>query len=334
MSTSTNEPSADVPRANEDETPKKRKKWKRPDTRARKIARVLAYFAGVATVIGAVAAGSAYADVKDGMLEVGQELGSLDHIGSKTPIHLNGQPIFVGSQVLQMSVSDALDRAETLCVEGDVENPGQSGYDTPQSALDTAEREPVTKLREEQGDRGAVVCFAPEDGEVVDGIGDKLDRYMAFLKSGNLEDLGRLRYFFAKETPDGHTHLVRVWTEGSFDFYAMAPPNGEDAPGTDPDDMPRPPEARRLLSATTEGSVYAARVYQTALAPEALAAAYDTSMVDRGWDLELARGTSRVYQRKQVSVFVTPIVKDGRTLVSLVHMGYDPEVVPVAADAR
>ena len=80
MSTSTNEPSADVPRANEDETPKKRKKWKRPDTRARKIARVLAYFAGVATVIGAVAAGSAYADVKDGMLEVGQEL---EHRGGR-----------------------------------------------------------------------------------------------------------------------------------------------------------------------------------------------------------------------------------------------------------
>ena len=179
-----------------------------------------------------------------------------------------------------------------------------------------------------------MVCFAPDEDEVVDGIGDKLDHYVAFLRSGNLEDLGRLRYFFAKETPDGHTHLVPVWTEGSFDFYAMASLDGEDAPGTDPDDMPRPPESRRLLSATTEGSVYAARVYETALDPAALTASYDAAMPVRGWDIEIKRGSSRIYQRKQVSVFVTPIVKDGRTLVSLVHMGYDPEVAPVAADAR
>lgn len=304
------------------------------DSRPRKIARVLAYFACVATAVGLVAAGSAYADVKDTMLEVGQELGSLDHVGTKTPIHLNGQPIFVGSQVLDMSVSDALDRAETLCVGGDVEHPGQNDYDTQATDLEMQQREPVTKLREEKGDRGAIVCFAPEEGETVDGIGDKLDRYVAFLESGNLEDVGRLRYFFAKKTPSGRTHLIRVWTEGAFDFFAMAAMNGQDAPGTDPDDMPRPPESRRLLSATAEGAVYAARVYETALDPEAVARTYDAMMVERGWQLEVNRGTSRVYQRKQVSVFVTPIVKDGRTLVSLVHMGYDPEVAPVAADAR
>ncbi|HHH31621.1 MAG TPA: hypothetical protein ENK57_25185, partial [Polyangiaceae bacterium] len=112
MSASVKEPAADVA-----ETTSANER-RRPDTRARKIGRVLAYFAGVATAIGLVAAGSAYADVKDTMLEVGQELGSLDHIGSRTPIHLNGQPIFVGSQVLDMDVSEALDHAETLCAGG------------------------------------------------------------------------------------------------------------------------------------------------------------------------------------------------------------------------
>jgi hypothetical protein len=114
----------------------------------------------------------------------------------------------------------------------------------------------------------------------------------------------------------------------------MTSMNGEDAPGTDPDDTPRPPKSRRLLSATAEGAVYAARVYETSLDTYAVAEAYDAMMEDRGWSLEVKREASRVYQRKQVSVFVTPIVKDGRTLVSLLHMGYDPEVAPVTADAR
>jgi len=304
------------------------------EPRWRKVVRVMAYFAGVATVGGVLAAGSAYGSMKDGALEIGEELGKLDHIGRQTPIELNGQPIHVGSQVLDMSVTEALDRAEKLCDAGSMLSPpGPTGpsLDSDEMILETG-GESIGKTRQEEDGRGVVLCFAPGDGEPpIDGIGDKIDRYMKFFETGDLADLGSLRYFFAKATDSGRTHVVRVWTEESFNLYAMTSLDGGDAPGSDPSDMPRPPQARRLMSATAEGTVYAARVYESKLTPEQLADAYDELMPERGWERIIHDGAARIYQRKDVSVFVTPTERDGRTLVSLLHMGYDPAVASVPA---
>jgi hypothetical protein len=295
------------------------------EPRWRKLVRVAAYAASVFGVAGLLAAGSAYGSMKDGAFEIGEELGKLDHIGTKSPIKLNGQPIFVGSQVLDMSVSETLDRAETLCHRGNPAHPGSdpASLDSPEMTLET-DGPSIGKIREEREGRGVVVCFAPQ--EPVDGLRDKMDRYFEFFESGNLEDLGDLRYFFARATDDGGTHLVRVWTEGSFDFYAMTSLNGEDAPGSDPSDAPRPPKSRRLLSATADKTVYAVRVYETALSPTEIAATYDRLMTDRGWKGMVEHGNARVYQRHDVSIFVTPTTRDGRTLVSMLHMGYDSAV--------
>lgn len=297
----------------------------KPEPRYRKLVRVMAYAASVFGIAGLLAASSAYGGVEDGALEIGQELGKLDGIGTKSPISLNGQPIYVGSQVLNMSVGEALDRAETLCHRGDPAHPGKEPLrlDSDELSLET-EGDSIGKIREERDGRGVVICFAPDTP--VAGLQEKMGRYLDFFKSGNLEELGDLRYFYAKETDAGKTHLVRVWTEGSFDFYAMTSLHGEDAPGSDPSDAPRPPESRRLLSATADKTVYAVRVYETKLSPAEIAETYDQRMVDRGWERLADSGVARVYQRRDVSVFVTPTTRDGRTLVSMLHMGYDPAV--------
>lgn len=307
---------------------------KRPESRFRKILRVMGYAVVVCTAAGLVAASSAYGDMKDGALEIGAELGNLGDIGSKTPIVLNGQPIYVGSQVLDMSVSEALDRAETLCQGGSPERPGASTapLDSAEAAFDTDGKKSMGLMREERDGRGVVMCFAPsEQAPPPDGIQDRMSRWLSFFATGDLDRLGKLRYMFARETDGGRTHLVRVWTDEPFNLYAFTSSTGGDAPGSDPQDMPRPPESRRLLSATVQTAVYATRVYESRLTPAQIAEAYDQQMPDQGWELALTAGEARIYKRHDVSVFVTPREHDGHSLVSLLHMGHDPSLAgPVA----
>jgi hypothetical protein len=135
-----------------------------------------------------------------------------------------------------------------------------------------------------------------------------------------------------------------VWTDAPFNLMAMTSTSGGDAPGTDPSDMPRPPESRRLLSATVDTAVYASRVYESRLSPAEIADAYDRMMPERGWSQKVQNGDVRVYTRRDVSVFVTPTPRpprvsdtpteaDGQSLVSLLHMGHDPAVASASGPA-
>jgi hypothetical protein len=44
-------------------------------------------------------------------------------------------------------------------------------------------------------------------------------------------------------------------------------------------------------------------------------------MPELGWKLLIRDGDARVYQRKDITVFVTPAEQEGKVLVSMLHMG-------------
>jgi hypothetical protein len=309
---------------------------RRREGRARKIARVGAYVGVLCIAGGALAANSAYGSMKKGALEIGAELGQLGDVGPKVPIMLNGQAIHVGSSVFHgLSVSKTLDRAEELCESGSV--PIEDGAlrrlmdDSGDMKLEVEKDRPAMGiLRHEEAGRGVVLCFAPPEGQVAPrGVRARTGRIMEFLRTGNLDAMGRLRYLWARPSQDGEgTHLVRVWTDEPFNIYSMTAQNGRDTPGSDPFDVPRPPESIRLLTATVKTAAYAVRVYQTNLSTAEVAAAYDDAMAKRNWKKAIYRGDSRVYQRGDMSVFVTPRFKDGEVFVSLVHMGTDSTRTP------
>jgi hypothetical protein len=79
----------------------------------------------------------------------------------------------------------------------------------------------------------------------------------------------------------------------------------------------------RLLSATIDQAPYAVRVYQTMHSTAEIAAAYDRDMPKLGWKLMVPHGDARAYQKDDITVFITPTVKDGQVFVSLLHMGSD-----------
>jgi hypothetical protein len=91
-----------------------------------------------------------------------------------------------------------------------------------------------------------------------------------------------MRYIYAEES-EGTTLFVAFWTEGEFKVLDMFPPEG-DAPGRDIDGVPRPPHARRILSAWEEGEPQSITVYDgSPQDPDGLEAWYREQMPEEGW---------------------------------------------------
>ncbi|MFT3774350.1 MAG: hypothetical protein QM820_54005 [Minicystis sp.] len=129
---------------------------------------------------------------------------------------------------------------------------------------------------------------------------------------------------FAQKTKTGRTHVVAAWTEGSFNVYALLPEAGKDAPGSDPQHAPRPPNAQRILSADIEGVPYAVRIYDTSASPADVVKVYDAEMAGRGWAPAFGvpgeGPEQRAFTRPGADLIVITNRDGDRTLVSLVEM--------------
>jgi hypothetical protein len=179
-------------------------------------------------------------------------------------------------------------------------------------------------LRETSGDSGVVACIVRDDGQPAGGLASLTRNLGAMMKSGDLGALGRLRYVFAEKTRSGRTHVVAAWTEGPFNVFALVPGAGQDAPGSDPAQAPRPPRAQRILSADVEGVPYGVRVYDSAGTPAEVVGVYDREMAALGW--EPAFGVpgdgpdQRAFTRPGADLLVITSPDGARTVVSVIEM--------------
>jgi hypothetical protein len=305
-------------------TPEKpRKEW-----RLKKLARLAVYSAAVSLALGALAARSVYGDVKSSAFSMGRELGQLGDVGTKRPLRINGEPIFIASTTEDVSVQQVLDDTEARCKQA------SAGMAAELEHLSESLKKHLPKdaspsraagiLREDHGDSGVVACLIREDGAPAGGIKDVVARLSAMMKTGDLSAVGRLRYVFAEKTKSGRTHVVAAWTEGPFNLYALLPAAGKDAPGSDPQLAPRPPSAQRVLSADVEGMPYAVRIYDSKATPAEVVKTYDDTMAARGW--EPAFGVpgegpeQRAFTRPGADLIVITSRDGDRTVVSLVEM--------------
>jgi hypothetical protein len=134
-------------------------------------------------------------------------------------------------------------------------------------------------LRTESDKEGVVACI-DTSGKL--GLQELLGRLQRFQKSGDLADVGELRYALARKVGD-KTSVLMAWTEGSMPVLRMFPASG-DAPGVDPVDVPRVPGMRRLLSTWENGEPYALALYSApGQAPGPLAARYRSELTLAGW---------------------------------------------------
>ena len=277
----------------------------------RGVVRVLGYASFVSLVLGTVAMRSAYADWKESALVVGRELSQFeDLVGQSHRLRLNGEPVYVASAQTEQPVQTVLGRFETLCKDNAGSMPSMFAQ-LPENLREQFEHNlPGSRglgvIRQDAESEGYVACLAQKPG---DDWTTMASRLQAFGDTGDLSKVGNLRYVYAKRRAGASsTHVVTVWTEGPFKIGNIAPDDGREPPGSDPENAPRPVDAVRLLSAEIEGAPYAVRMYDSPKRDQDVLAQYDRELPKLGWEAvpyvseQVKYG--RAFQRQGVEMLV------------------------------
>ena len=104
-----------------------------------------------------------------------------------------------------------------------------------------------------------------------------------FINSGDLLELGRLRYALVRGASKGGSVFLTIWTDGSARLLDQFPRNG-DAPGADFPDVARVPGSQRFLSARLSDSVLAIYAHREGTLDE-LAQRYRDALRAGGYEL-------------------------------------------------
>ncbi len=208
-------------------------------------------------------------------------------------LQVNGSNVHFVSAATALELPETLNRFEALCRDqGDL-----AGVERALSTNHSAQEHSAIAwlhgvFREESTSEGFVACLAT--GTTLTPT--ELARRLAiFSVSGDLADLGALRYALVRRQHNETTALI-FWSEGSFPLLHMFPAHG-DAPGVDPTTVPRPQQSDRLLSASEHDTPYSLAAYRLSVgAPQALES-YLAQLRALGWSI--ARKGSRAAVGRQ-----------------------------------
>lgn len=296
--------------------------------RRRGLVRVAVYVTAVGVLASTCAVHSARARAADATLAVGRELLPLSEAMTNevTDVSLNGEHVFLSNALSKLPKREILDRYEAHCRA----NPGEPSSSwralaeaplpasTKQKLLDFA------SLRRESARDGMIVCLERGAG-TAPSVSEAFRRFSA---THDLGALGKLRMVYVSESPGADTHVLTIWTESSFRFDHLAPPDGSEPPGQDFDGLPRPLGGARMLSARIGGTPYAANVYRSAASPERIADDYDDKLLAMGWvgmNPPVEGGSTRSYQKDGVFVHLGARPDRDGTIVTVGLMGVDAQ---------
>lgn len=286
--------------------------------------RLSAYFGVLAVGAGMFTWSKAKAEVTNQAMAFGQDLlPILDLLDHPQKITLNGEPIFVATGIGDASVKESLDRMEKVCTTGDA-TIFKDAYNKAPAELAALGINANGVIRREEANKGVVACIAKPNG----GATNVFDALNAFEKSGDLGEMGKLRYSYLAGTKDGKTRALTVWTDDHFRLSSFAIDEKKDAPGSDPTIVPRPADSQRYLSAQFDGTPYGVWIYSTARPAKEVSEFYDRKLHDEGWVmLQLNEGENRGrgFEKDGVEVILNVGVdaESKRTVVTLSELGSD-----------
>jgi hypothetical protein len=216
-----------------------------------------------------------------------------------------------------LDVSAVLDRLEASCRK-------HGGLEAPHTLLARAAEVRWLDsllsgiLRRESARRGVLACFDTAGKLDLSALTERLDAVKA---SGDLSKLGDFRYVLARR--EGHqTTVLVLWTHGGLALAGAFPKSG-DAPGRDPENVPRAPEMRRLLSAKEHGAPYSIAVYEAGKKSfRGLVGWYDAEFSRGGWSVKRDDSKNVLVARRgdRVIAVCMSTTKDGMTAVSVVEL--------------
>ncbi len=286
-------------------------------------ARVMAYAFVASLGCAALGARVVYADFREGTVEAGRELAQLaDVMGSTKTVFFNGVQMNVSTAQTDQSPREVLDRFEALCTAHS-SVVARAFADIPASLQGTLEkvvrdshlRQAV--IRSDSDDEGALTCFADDRRA---SLRELTSRVASFVKSHDLAEFGRFRYVHVRRSKTGRTHVMTVWTDASLKLDRMFPAVG-DAEGVDSPLVPRPPEARRILSAGASQVPYGLHIYDSTERQKEVRRFYDDEMTARGWKPggEERENTVVYAEDSGRMLFVTLTPKGAHTLITAIE---------------
>jgi hypothetical protein len=292
--------------------------------RAAGAVRVSILVAIMGAISGAWFTSRAKAEASREGFRLGKDLAPLaDLLDGQYEISLNGENLYLSNTTTKQSVTKVLDRFVAQCKTNGGAIADQMGDVARAWHLSPEETDSVLTnlsiVRDEADGEGVVLCFARNKEQMA------IDALREFAETQDLGALGKLRYVYARPEGEGATHIMTVWTEGSFRMAHLL----REAEGRVAEDVrivPRPPQSRFVFDASIRQTPYGVRVYRSTTPVSDVSTYYDAEMGSRGWDIAkppVAGGEVRGYLKEGVTVVVSTMRDDetGDTLVSLVEMG-------------
>ncbi len=187
-------------------------------------------------------------------------------IGPSETVELNGKPVHISSEVVAESVSQVRNKLRQHCSS---ETSAGVGIGQVMGAT----LGPEQLLWQELGNDAErmTVCFRPQTP--IENWAELGQRLVDVVSSGDVKALGEVRFARIRAQGEGSTHVLLAHTDAGFSLANWFD-DSKDAPGVDPVHAPRPPNARRLLSARVHGAKAGAYGYTSTESPVALRAFY------------------------------------------------------------
>ncbi len=240
---------------------------------------------------------SAQAKAGEALIDFGQELSSwvaLRASDQTRVLNLNGVQFHLISANTSLELPETMQRLHGLCR-------AKSGIELPDAILNrlgsNAQRIRLGLLDgvyDHETDNSGVIACLDTGGRLF--LDDMTARLQRFTQTRDLASLGHLRYVLARRTRAGTSVLV-LWTEGKAPILDMFPSKG-DAPGRDPEGLPRPEGLRRLLAARESGLPYAVTVYESSTTPLLkLRDWYIGTLVAKSWTVDQVKNRDCVMAR-------------------------------------
>jgi hypothetical protein len=293
---------------------------------SRAFLRLTAYSIFAFFALALLAARILVADVKEAALSAGHELAQLaDLLDGTETIRLNGERLHHGSTYTDQDVTTVLDRFEAYCAASP-STIGRAMSDFPKELAGEVEKripDHAARLgfvRDEAKGRGMVACLVSDQPTSSLDLAERLDHFMTTARLG---EFGKFRYAFAERLESGRTHVITTWADTGLDIRAMFPSQG-DAAGSDSPVLPRPPNARRTLSAAAEGLPYGLRLYEATDSADSLRIFYEGWMHQHGFATAEGgerHGTVAYLRDDGYQVFVAIGEHEGRASVTLLEAG-------------
>lgn len=282
--------------------------------------RLTLYGTLVAAGFFALAARSVRADIGELGMAAGRQLSRLaDLTGGAELLVVNGARFHHSSVYTDDAVSVVLDRFQSEC-ERDPGLFARALRAVPAEAmaeldpkLPRASRNAIVRDESEAG--GMLACFVGAKPTTLAELKAKLDHFLASLE---LSELGDLRYTFAVRKGE-RTRVITLWTDSRLDLTRMFPAQG-DADGSDSTLAPRPPAARRTLSAAAADLPFGVRSYESDRSPPELESFYAQALRKRGFEAVPSpkeAQTAAFVRADGVQVFVSLARIDAKTYVTL-----------------